>query len=162
MRNQVLETDFNKAVEEIKVFLAAMADKCIKRGWDFYATSDAPESYKELKERSTNKCIPIADYGSDTSIYGKDINTLFRFYHDVTHLENDWSFSKQGETDTVKKHQADAEEYGLSSLALQILWADTYGQVEYYFTNKRFIDNQVDFVWMCLQVGINNACRIKI
>lgn len=162
MRNQVLETDFNKAVDEIKVFLAAMADKCIERGWSFYATSNAPESFNALKSDTINKRIPIADYGSDTSIYGKDINTLFRFYHDVTHLENDWSFSKQGETNTVTKHQEDAKAYGLSQLALQILWADTYGQVEYYFENKRFVNNQLDFVWMCLQLGIKQACRIKI
>lgn len=162
MRNQILETGFNKAVDELKVFLAAMADKCINRGWSFCSTSEAPESFKDLKAMSEGKRIPIADYGSDTSIYGKEINTLFRFWHDVTHLENDWSFSKEGETNTAKQHQEDAEEYGLSPLALSILWADTYGQVEYYFSNKRFVNNQLDFVYMCLQVGIKQACHIRI
>ncbi|QDP52438.1 MAG: hypothetical protein Unbinned96contig1001_55 [Prokaryotic dsDNA virus sp.] len=162
MRNWVLQDDFDRAVIEIKGFLLTMASECSSKGWSFFSTNDAPESFKALKEMTKDKHVPIADYGSDTSIYGKDINTLFRFYHDVVHLENGWSFSKQGETNTVEKHQQDAKNYGLSPLALQILWADTFGQVEYYFSNKRFVDNQYDFVWMCLQVGITQACRIKI
>lgn len=162
MREQILEKDFNQAVEELRVFLEIMAKAAELRGWTYYATSDAPESYKDLKAMTKNKCIPIADYGSDTSIYGKDINTLFRFYHDVTHLEQDWPFSEKGETLTVEKHRQDGIEYGLSPLALRILWADTYGQVRYYYRNKRFVNNQLDFVWMCLQVGIGKACSIEV
>ena len=162
MRNQILESDFNQAVEDIKLFLLDMALKARHRGWSFTTTDKAPESYSALKAASVDKCIPIADYGSDTSIYGKEINTLFRFYHDVTHLENDWSFNKASETLTAEKHKADAIAFGLSPLALKILWADTFGQVEYYFKRKQFVNNQLDFVYMCLQVGINTACRINV
>ena len=162
MRNQVLQSDFDLAIGELKLFLQTMAFRAQQRGWSFHATSAAPESYKDLKAMSKDKCIPIADYGSDSSIYGKEINTLFRFYHDVTHLENDWSFNQESETLTAEKHRQDGIEYGLSSLALQILWADTFGQVQYYFRNKRFVNNQLDFVWMCLQVGINKACSIEV
>jgi len=126
-------------------------------------TDDAPESYKALKEQSKEKCIPIASYGSDNTIYQDNtINTLFRFYHDVTHLENDFSFSEEGETLTAKKHLEDAQNYGLSPLACSILWADTYGQVKYYFTHKQFVNNQLDFVWNCINHGINKAIRVKI
>lgn len=162
MREQILESDFNKAVEELKGFFVLVAGECKQRGWDYYTTKYAPESFQDLKGQSQDKVIPIADYGSDTSIYGKEFNSLFRFYHDVTHLENDWTFSKRGETLTVEQHQRDANRLGLSALAKRILWADTYGQVEYYFKNRRFVENQLDFVWMCLQVGINKACRIRI
>ena len=162
MRNSILESDFNAAVLEIKDFLFQMARECKQRGWSFYTTSEAPESYKDLKAMTKDKCIPIADYGSDSSIYGKHINTLFRFYHDVTHLENDWSFNQESEALTAEKHRQDGIEYGLSPLALQILWADTFGQVQYYVRNKRFVNNQRDFVWMCLQVGINKACSIEV
>ena len=162
MRNQVLESDFNQAVEDIKLFLLDMALKARQRGWSFTTTDNAPESYSALKAVSVDKCIHIPDYGSDTSIYGKEINTLFRFYHDVTHLENGWSFSEASETLTAKKHEADAIEFGLSPLALEILWADTFGQVAYYFKRKQFVNNQLDFVYMCLQVGVNKACTVNI
>ena len=162
MRNQVLQSDFDLAIGELKLFLQTMAFRAQQRGWSYYATSDAPESYKDLKDMTKDKCIPIADYGSDSSIYGKEIHTLFRFYHDVTHLENDWSFNQESETLTADKHREDGIAYGLSPLALQILWADTFGQVQYYFRNKRFVNNQLDFVWMCLQVGINKACSIEV
>lgn len=162
MKRQLLESDFNTAVEELKEFITGMANRCIAEGWSYYTTDNAPETFKDLKQRTRGKRIPIADYGSDTSIYGKDINTLFRFWHDVTHLENNWSFSEEGETSVVTKHLEDAKEYGLSPLAQEILWADTYGQVKYYYKHKRFVENQLDFVWMCLQLGINQACKVRI
>lgn len=160
--NTVLESDFNKAVKEIKQFLKFMHNKYKLQGWSFFPTSEAPENFKALKERTSNKRIPIADYGSDTSIYGKKYNTMFRFYHDVIHLEYNKGFSSKDETFVAKKHIQDGISFGLSSLAIEILWADTYGQVKYYFNNKSFVNNQLDFVYMCLQVGINKACRVTI
>lgn len=161
--NKILSSDFDLAVKEIKDFLLAMAVICQKKGWSYKLTDDAPESYKALREQSKNKCIPIAAYGSDNTIYkDRTINTLFRFYHDVTHLENDLSFSEKGETLTARKHLEDALRHGLSPLACSILWADTYGQVKYYFTHKQFVKNQLDFVWNCIIHGINKAIRVKI
>ena len=60
MKRQVLETDFNKAVEELKEFITGMANRCIADGWSYYATCDAPETFKDLKQRTQDKRIPIA------------------------------------------------------------------------------------------------------
>ena len=161
--NKILQRDFDLAVNELKGFLLSMASICMRKGWGYELTDNAPESYEDLKKQSKNKVIPIASYGSDRTIYGdKSMNTLFRFYHDVIHLENGFSFSEKGETLTAKQHLKDATLYRLSPLACSILWADTYGQVRYYFTHRQFVNNQLDFVWNCIQHGIQKAIRVKL
>ena len=164
--NPVSEKDFNKACAEVAAFVIAMAKECTARGWTFYATKDAPESYKALKkaaaESFNGKQLPIADYGSETSIYGSsEINTLFRFYHDVVHLENDYSFSKDGESKTAYVHIRDGVRFGLSPLALRVLEADTRGQVDYYFRWRKFVNNQRAFVLSCISHGIVNAIKVE-
>lgn len=160
--NTITEKQWDKAVTELSVFITDMANKCLENGWRYYTTSNAPESWAELKRRSEDKCIPIANYGSDSTIYNTSvINMLFRFWHDVTHLENDLSFSYEAEKRVAELHYEEGKQFGLSSLALSILWADTYGQVKYYFRNKKFVDNQKDFVYSCVTHGIDKTCKIN-
>ena len=143
----MLHTDYTKAVKEIESFLQIQAGKAQANGWSFFECDIAPETFKRLKEFKDGKHLPIANYGSNTSIYSSSkVNTLFRFYHDVTHLELDQGFSIVGEMAVANKHLEDAKEYGLSNDAMQVLFADTAGQVAYYFRNKRFVDNQAVFV----------------
>ena len=150
------------ALEELKSFIELRADVCLGRGWSYFSTNKAPESFKALKERTLNKHIPIADYGSDTSIYGsKKINTLFRFWHDVTHIELNQGFSKAGEYAVIEQHLKEAKEAGLSSLAQYILDIDTRGQVDYYFRHKEFVVTQDAFLDTCLKHGITKAIKVK-
>lgn len=156
------EREFDKAVQEIRFFLMGKARECEGRGWSFYTTENAPESYSELVKRSSSMSIPIANYGSDKSIYGDSItNTLFRFYHDVIHLEEELTFSLEDECKAADIHLKDAVEFNLSPLALQILEADTKGQVRYYFKWGKFVDNQKAFVQSCISKGIRNALRVE-
>ena len=156
-----LVKDIDRAVSELKTFFSLMAIDCRSRGWTYSLDDNAPESFKELKEKTINQCIPIATSGSDTSIYGMEANSNFRFWHDVTHLESDRSFSEQGERTVIELHRKQAIEYGLSSLALTILMIDTIGQVEYYFENKAFVNNQETFIHTYLNQGKRSAMALR-
>lgn len=91
------ESNVEKAIEELSVFIKKMANDCYSSGWSFEVSNVAPETFKALKSGTVNKRIIIAGYGSNKSIYNDEkINTLFRFYHDVTHLKLDKGFSKSG------------------------------------------------------------------
>jgi hypothetical protein len=166
MTNLYTEAEFNSAVSELKYFMAVMSMKCTDRGWSYYVTDDAPEKFKDLKARTVGKRIPIASYGSDTTIYGEgklgaEFNHMFRFWHDVTHLELDQGFSKDGERAVIEQHLAEGRAFGLSELAIKILEADTLGQVEYYFKHRKFVENQRAFIDSCVQHGIRLACGFE-
>lgn len=156
-----LVKDIDKAVDELIIFFKHMASECELNGWTYYLDEDAPESFVDLKANTHNKCIPIATSGSDTSIYGFEANSNFRFWHDVTHLELNQSFSEIGEKTVIERHREQAIEYGLSSLALTILMIDTLGQVEYYFHNKKFVNNQETFIHTYLNQGKQCAMALR-
>ena len=161
-RRIILESTKTAAIEEIKNFISHSALNAKSRGFSFFPTEKAPEGFEALKEQTINKNIPIANYGCDTSIYGcKDTNILFRFYHDVTHLELNQGFSKAGEYAVIKQHLKEFKDWGASSLAIEIFYFDTIGQVDYYFHHKSFIDNQMAFLDSCLQLGLKYALMAK-
>lgn len=158
----VMPNEKANAIREISSFIMAKANECYAKGWCYFTDSDAPETYKALKEHKKSKLIPIASYGSSTSIYGcKEVNEMFRFWHDVVHLELDIDFSKKGESRVAREHIKQGQAYGLSSLALSILHADTKGQIDYYFRHKEFVGNQDAFVDSCLKHGISTAIKVK-
>lgn len=156
----VSDMAFKAAVDELSCFIIRQAGECLYNGWSFLKMNEAPETWEELKKCRDSFFIPIASYGQDTSIYGERINTYFRFWHDVCHIENNLSFSYEDEIKVSNMHIKQAEDEGLSKLAIAILKIDTIGQTEYYKIHKKFIDNQLAFVQTCLQVGIANACRL--
>lgn len=156
----VLERDFNSAVKEIEFLIKLKAQEKRAYGWSFYLSNEAPETYKELLEYADSMVIPINCNGSSSSIYSKPhINTLFRFWHDVIHIEEGLGFTLMDEGKVADIHIEEGREFGLSSLALQILEADTKGQVEYYYKHNKFVDNQKAFVQSCLRIGIRNSIR---
>lgn len=162
MATLILETEKQKAIAEVSALIELKTLECLSRGWAYRPTDNAPESFKELKARSLDKVIPVADYGCDKSIYGDNlINIKFRFWHDVTHLELDQGFSVSGETSVIEAHLSEAREFGLSELAMRILEADTIGQVLYYDKFKCFVDNQAAWLDSCLQHGIKKALGFK-
>lgn len=158
----ILEQDYKAAVLEVEFLVKMQARTMQGFGWSYYETDQAPETFKDLKQRTEGMLIPIASYGSNTSIYSSSsINTLFRFWHDVLHLENNLGFSLEHESAVANMHIEAAKAFNLSPLAIQILEADTKGQVQYYFKHKEFVNNQEAFVQSCIKHGIKKAVRIK-
>lgn len=150
------------AIHEIKLFITFKAEELKKGGWSFELNDNAPESFKALKNTTKNKHLLIATAGNSTSIYGEHVNSLFRFYHDVTHLTLDKGFSLDGETTVIDQHIRDAKVYGLKGLAMQILIADTLGQVQYYYKNKRFVSDQAAFIDCVLNNGLKNTLKVRV
>jgi hypothetical protein len=150
------------AIKELRQFISFKANQCMLDGWSYELNDNAPESFKALKATTKNKHLLISTDGNSTSIYGERVNSLFRFYHDVTHITLDSGFSLEGETKVINQHIAEAIDYGLSSLALEILKADTLGQVHYYYKNKRFVSDQVAFIDCVLNNGLKNTLKVKV
>ena len=110
MRN-ICEKEKDRAIKELKFFITCKARECEGYGWTYHLDDNAPESYKELVERSYTMNIPIATACSETTIYGADVNSKFRFWHDVTHLELDSDFSLEGELRGTTICQTKTENY---------------------------------------------------
>ena len=161
--NNISEQAFKSAVNEIETMLDAKVLELILRGWSYYLTEDAPETWDALMKYKASKRLPIASHSSDSAIYSSaDYNYKFRFWHDVTHLELNADFSYEGEILTAEKHLKEGQEWGLSELAIDILKADSVGQVEYYHHHDGlFVDNQEAFVQSCLRLGIRKAIAYK-
>ena len=160
--NTFTQAQIESAQKELCVFVRAMAEDCQAKGWSFTATDKAPESFKELKSTTVEKHLLIANYDCESSIYGEnDVNVLFRFWHDVSHLEVDQGFSLKGETAAISKQLEQAREFGISDLAYMMFYYDTIGQVEYYFRHKAFLKDQKSFVLDCVKYGLKYAILIK-
>ena len=138
---------FDAAVLELEALFITIEAELINRGYSWYPTSNAPETFKDLQEAADiGFVIPIANYGCNQTIYSSEhMNQLFRFWHDVIHLELNENFQEQGELAVALVHKQVAQERGLSQLAIDILWADTYGQVQYYNRFGKFVEDQKDF-----------------
>lgn len=151
------------AIQEVEELVVGVAQAIIdSAAWDYelVGEGEAPETYNDLCKAAIDQIIPIADYGSNESIYSSaEVNGMFRFWHDVLHLEHGHSFSMKGETAVAELHLEWAVLNGLSPLARAILWADTYGQVCYYDRHKQFVSNQKAFVREYVQSGHSLAVR---
>ena len=76
-------------------------------------------------------------------------------------MEQDKGFSKAGEYSVIEQHMRELESFGVSSLAREIFYFDTIGQVDYYFHHKEFVNNQMAFLDTCLQLGLRYAVKAK-
>jgi hypothetical protein len=159
MLNKVTNSQFDSAVLELSSFIVDTKAKLLFDGWNYRLTDKAPETFKDLLSFYNDEpcTIPIASYGSDTTIYSFGINSDFRFWHDVLHISYGYNFSYAGETKVNELHMIAAQKAKLSPLALNILHADTQGQTEYYNKYKKFVVNQTAFVWSVVHHGIMNA-----
>ena len=150
------------AISELQNLIVSEALECQRRGWWFYITDHAPETWDELSAFKQGKLIPVASYGSEKTIYDSPMfNYLFRFWHDVLHLETGYDLSYEGEMAVAQMHVNCAINAGLSQLAVDIMAIDTKGQVEYYRRRHAFVDDQEAFMYSALRVGYKTACAIK-
>jgi hypothetical protein len=163
MPELTLESTLKVAIAEVQTFIIIMAGRAIAEGWNFKKCDDAPETFKDLKARALpSKIIPVATQGCGQTIYEiADTNILFRFWHDVTHLNLDCGFNLAGESAVTSTHLDAGRAWGLSPLAMRVLEADTIGQVLYYEKHKCFVINQRAWLDSCLQYGISLALGFK-
>lgn len=163
MTTLILESEVNSAILELENFIMEMTQDCLKKGWAARVSGNAPSNFKELKKQSLkSKIINVEQAGSENCIYSHAlINSCFRFYHDVTHLECGHGFDIHGETIIAETHERHGKEYGLSKLALKVLEAETLGQILYYENHSKFVVNQRAFIDSCLRKGIETAVKFK-
>lgn len=158
--------ELTNARAELSQFVHQMADRTRTRtGIDWYGTSDAPNTWKELKaawlhSQVTGEPLPIYNGDCDTVILLRpEDNIAYRYWHDVTHLERDRSFSNTDELDMSIFHLWEAERHGLErgSLPWRLLHADAVGQNLHWAVLKEFVINQRVFITNCLLYGIEVA-----
>jgi hypothetical protein len=110
-------------------------------------TEESKDSFKELKEGfKFSNIITVSTIGCDTSIFSKQANLNFRFWHDAIHLLLNKDFSLSGETSVISFQLNELKKMGLSNDALSLFNCDAQGQVEYYYMFKEFVTCQKEFI----------------
>lgn len=116
-----------------------------------HATATAPNSIHALREWGklhvlNVDSLSVYDGGSDSTIFGTCAgNYAFRAWHDAIHLENGYGFSLDDECEVAAIHCKELRLMGVSEDDIDLLFADVTGQVLYYYHNREYISNQVDF-----------------
>ena len=142
------KAEIDEAVCELEQFYLKKSDELHRDGWSFRTTPLAPESFRDLHYSALGKCIPIASYGSELTIYSKSVYNYYnRFWHDVTHLQLGKGFSFADETTVILEQCRQLAEAGVSINAQRVFWADMYEQAKYYEDNNAFVNNQKQFVY---------------
>lgn len=155
------ENEVLKAVDELSVFIGLKALELNALGYGHFIAENAPNTFKELKERSTGGVIPISGDNSENCLFPAYVNYLLRFWHDYLHLKHNLDFTFTDEIKVGELHIQEGKEAGLSYLAIEILRADTIGQSNYHKRHGEFPVYQDAFVYSCLQHGINKAIIAK-
>lgn len=129
--------------DDIATILFKM-DRCLTRnGVEWIAASDAPSTYKELKEsyKKHNKII-IWDGASEKSIWGRMGNLLFRAFHDYIHATYDLSFL---DADEREVRRVSCNLLHLSESQCRILKIEIDSQIDYKNKYGVFPEDQVAF-----------------
>jgi len=142
------KAEIDEAVYELEQFYTRMSSILEINGWSYKVTHEAPETFKELTYKTQGKCIPLANYGNELTIYSKpEFNILNRFWHDVTHLQLGKGFSFADETTVILEQCRQLAEAGVSINAQRVFWTDMYEQAKYYDEEGQFVNNQRKFVY---------------
>lgn len=144
-----------------QAFQSSLSYKANSFKW--IASSEAPESYKELKEQYKAGLVRIADYGCEKSIYGSaTLNILFRAHHDSLHCFKGYNFSLSGEIKTAEAQKKELKMLGLPEDVAELVYLDVVAQAWYYDITKKFVDDQQHFMHVFMQYskvngGYNNV-----
>ena len=128
----------------------------------FHPAADAPSSWAELKAWADTHTLgvdslPIFDGGCDNSIYTPSGNLTARAWHDATHLREKLGFTLADET-AVGQFQCETLKWARAPYAVvRAVEADVVGQIRYYTNHKRYVDDQVQFVWACLASSVDEV-----
>lgn len=122
---------------------------------------DAPQSLRKVKDyvhRTT--FLPVALEFGDQSIYGEELNWLWRCWHDSLHYLYDLEMGRDHELALASIHQHELRHalrhVGKSQqeAACMIMWYDTAGQTLYHDIHGEFPTDQREFVHDCINMGL--------
>ena len=143
---------FNNAINSIENFLTDY-----RGDYKFKLADKTTDNFLSFKnETLKNGYITISKQGNDKTIYTKSTyNIIARLWHDNLHLQHNLDFSIDDEKIVCYLQIAELETYlvkrGVSPCTIQdateIIYHDIIGQVDFYANNKKFVDNQMKFVY---------------
>lgn len=154
-----LSVEEQDAVDELKRFITDTSILLEKQGWTWFVSKDRELTEKYSPELAKAKRIPITPDGSKKTIYGMSVNTLLRFWHDVTHLSLGLGYDEKSEYMVIAAQLRSMEKAGLSIPACRLFWADMWGQVVYYSKHEKFVEDQKAFATHAYRYGIPTACN---
>lgn len=144
-------SDFNTAMRAYEAMI-----QVITKHTPYKLSNDAPNSFGALQTSyARDGYLTILSDASDKTIFSTPkMNHLFRVWHDSVHILLCANFSKQGETDVMEwqLHEmlAALTAFGYSTKVqddvTSIMTWDILGQVDYYYTHKKYVDDQKRFV----------------
>lgn len=121
-------------------------------GIRYQAQADAPNEYDALLSAyataQNTLILPVWNGASNHALYlSPHTNHAFRYWHDMGHVQHGMSFTYADEYDLQYHWHAPAiaDIVGYGSLAWQLYWADTVGQLEYANDHHAFPSNQLAF-----------------
>lgn len=164
--NAFTETELQAARETLTAFVWDRARATRTRtGVDWVFTPDAPNTYEELRrvwERSvgTGEPLPVLNDHSESVIFtAPEGNFMYRYWHDVTHLERERNFTNPHELDMAQFHLWDAEQHGLArgSLPWRLLHADAIGNVLHWSIYHEYVRDQKVFILNAVRFGLDAA-----
>ena len=151
---------FNQARANLSGFVLNQA-AIIQNATGLYyeGAENAPNSYNEVlnefnQAKQNGGRVRVYSGACENTIYtAAPVNLAFRFWHDYLHYKNEFDFSRTGEELTAFIHCGQvAARFGLGSIEYQLIQADTFGQVEYFWDVGGFVENQLNFAAQKLNV----------
>lgn len=139
-------------------------------GFGFVGVAKAPDTYQQLRgafitSSDTKVPLPVLSLFCDTSIYWSPReNQMFRFWHDVSHIECGLSFTLADELELALWHLEQFERDGHTRTCLEyrMLEADLVGQLQLMGLIGRFPYNQLQFVEDCIRFGFHEGVLEEI
>lgn len=162
----ITEPQLQVAREVLTAFVWERAEATRSRtgvGWVF--TADAPNTYMGLRgawehSLTVGTPLPILNDHSDSVIFTEpEGNLVYRYWHDVTHLERERNFSNPHELDMASFHLWEAEQHGLTrgSLPWRLLHADAVGNVLHWSVYREYVADQKVFILNAVRFGLDAA-----
>ena len=111
-------------------------------------SSHAPDTYERLKTECTPNNLIVWNGASETSIWGKEGNYLFRAFHDHIHLSYDLSFSDEDEGAVCDKS---IELLKLNPSERRLMEIEIKGQLDYKNKYGDFPVDQLAFTIKALE-----------
>lgn len=128
----------------------------------YQPSSDAPNNFNLVKKHFDNYGYFEVFNGGDHGFLGQKYNIRFRALHDYMHVKNNLTFSFVDEKQLSLLTQAKFSHIAWHELnktawecyvIRRILGAEIRGQIEYYELNKKYVDDQKDFILTYLKVA---------
>jgi hypothetical protein len=123
-------------------------------GFSYEPCEIAPDTLQLVKNEyreclMQRRAFRVWSGGSDATVYNcPEANYAFRFWHDITHAQNNTAFDCFGEWKTARiQLRAVARAFGADSIESLVFKADTLGQTAYaQLTDGGFVTDQKGFV----------------